>query len=84
MVLVIKNLPESAGVTRGVGSISRLGKLPWSRKRQPTAIFLPGTVHGQRSLVGYSLWVCEESDTTEGLNAQHTLAWEREIPPQGT
>ena len=31
------------------------GKNP-SRKRQPTPVFLPGGSHGQRSLVGYSLW----------------------------
>ena len=31
-------------------------KLPWSRKCQATPVFLPGKFHGQRSLVGYSLW----------------------------
>ena len=29
---------------------------PWSRKRQPTPVFLPGKFHGQRSLEGYSPW----------------------------
>ena len=29
-------------------------KIPCRRKRQPTPVFLPGEVHGQRSLVGYS------------------------------
>ena len=29
---------------------------PWSRKWQPTPIFLPSKSHGQRSLVGYSPW----------------------------
>ena len=29
-------------------------KIPWSRKRQPTPVVLPGESHGQRSLVGYS------------------------------
>ena len=28
-------------------------------------VFLPGDSHGQRSLVGYSLWCHKESDTTE-------------------
>ena len=32
----------------------RIGKIPWSRKWQPTPVFLPGKSHGQRSLVGYS------------------------------
>ena len=27
--------------------------------------FLPGGCHGQGSLVGYSPWGCQESDTTE-------------------
>ena len=29
-----------------------VGKMPWSRKWQPTAVFLPRKFHGQRSLVG--------------------------------
>ena len=29
-------------------------KIPWSRKWQPTPVFLPGKFHGQRSLAGYS------------------------------
>ena len=29
-------------------------KIPWSRKWQPTPVFLPGKFNGQRSLVGYS------------------------------
>ena len=31
-------------------------KKTWRRKWQPTAVFLPGKVHGQRSLVGWSPW----------------------------
>ena len=31
-------------------------KIPWSRKWQPTPLFLPGKSHGQTSLAGYSLW----------------------------
>ena len=37
----------------------------WRRKLQPTPIFLPGESHGQRNLVGYSPWGCNESDTTK-------------------
>ena len=44
-----------------------VGKIPWSRKWQPTPEFLPGESHGRRSLAGYSLWGCTESDTTELL-----------------
>ena len=39
-------------------------KIPWSRKRQPTPVFLPGNFYGQRSP-----WRHKESDTTE---QQHT------------
>ena len=44
---------------------SWVGKIPWRRKWHPTPVFLPGKSHGQRSLVGYSLWGHKESDTTE-------------------
>ena len=32
-----------------------VGKIPWRRKWQLAPVFLPGKLHGQRSLVGYSL-----------------------------
>ena len=41
-----------------------VGKIPWRRQWQPTRVFLPGELHGQRSLVGYNPWGCKESDTT--------------------
>ena len=37
----------------------------WSRKRQPTPVFLTGESQGRRSLVGCHLWGHTESDTTE-------------------
>ena len=40
-------------------------KTPWMRAWQPTPVFLPGGPHGQRSLVGYSPWGCQELYTTE-------------------
>ena len=40
----------------------------WRRACQPTPIFLPGKSHGQRNLVGYSPWGCQELDTTEQLH----------------
>ena len=42
-----------------------IGNIPWSRKWQPTSVFLPGKFHGQRSLLGNSLWGCKEADTTD-------------------
>ena len=41
--------------------------IPWRRAWQPTAVFLPGESHAQRSLAGYSPWGHRESDTTEQL-----------------
>ena len=42
-----------------------VGKIPWRTKWQPTPVFLPGQLHGQRILEGYSPWGGKESDTTE-------------------
>ena len=47
--------------------IAGLENTPWRREWLPTAVFLPGVSHGQRSLAGCSLWGHKESDTTEGL-----------------
>ena len=33
-----------------------VGKIPWSRKWQPTPVLLPGESHGQRSLAGCGPW----------------------------
>ena len=41
---------------------------------QPTPVFLPGESHGQRSLLGYSPWGRQESDTTELTLHMCTLA----------
>ena len=38
----------------------------------PTPVFLPGELHGQRNLVGYSPWHRKESDTTEQLTRTQT------------
>ena len=43
-------------------------EIPWRRKWQPTPVLLPGKSRGWRSLVGYSPWGLEESDTTERLH----------------
>ena len=40
-------------------------KMPWSRKWQPTLVFVLGKFNGQRSLVGYSPWGTKELDMTE-------------------
>ena len=50
---------------------TQVGSLGWEdlleKGIQPTVVFLPGEFHGQNSLVGYSPWGHEESNTTEQL-----------------
>ena len=63
---MVKNLPANAGDARDAGSIPGLED-PWRRIWQPTPVSLPKKFHGQRSLVGYSLWGPKELDTNEQL-----------------
>ena len=58
---------ESACQCRRYGFDHEVGKMPWRRECQPTAVFLPGESRGQRSLAGYSPCGPKESDTTEQL-----------------
>ena len=46
-------------------SLSLFTFLHWRRKWQPTPVFLPGESQGREILVGFRLWGCTESDTTE-------------------
>ena len=55
---VVKNLPVNAGNIMRGGFDTWVGKIPCRRAWQPIPVFLPRKSHGQRSLVGYSLWVC--------------------------
>ena len=59
---------------RELGSWVR--KMPWKRTWQPTAVFLPGESHGQRSLVGYSPRGHKELDTTEEYVLNDSLVTE--------
>ena len=52
----------------------RISSWRWRRKWQPTPGLLPGKSNGQKSLVGYSLWGCKESDMTKRL---HFSCWRR-------
>ena len=47
------------------GFDSWVGKISWSRKWQPTPVFLPGKSLGWRSLEGYSPWGRKMFDMTE-------------------
>ena len=59
--LILMGFPDgSAGKesTCSEGDIGYTGLIP-GRGRQPTSVFFPEKFHGQRSLVGYSLWGCK-------------------------
>ena len=61
---MVKNLSASKGDT-GDWFDPYVRKIPWRKKWQPPPVFLPGKSHGQKSLGGYSLWCCEESDMVD-------------------
>ena len=42
-------------------------EIPWRRGWLPSSVFMPGTSHGQRSLVDCSPWAHKASDMTEQL-----------------
>ena len=50
-------------------------EIPWSRKWQPTPVFLPGKFHGQSRLEGYSPWSHKESDMTEHTSISEILRY---------
>jgi len=52
--------------------VQSLEKIPWSRKWQPTPVFLPEKLNGQKGLVGCNSWGYEELDITEHTYTQHT------------
>ena len=50
------------------------GKIPWSRKWQPTPVFLPRESNGQRSLAWQASMGSQVSDTTKRLSTQNTMS----------
>ena len=66
---VLKNPPANAGVSEATGS--SLGQEdPLEEEMQPTSVFLPEKSHGQRRLVGCSLWGCKELGTIEQAHTE--------------
>ena len=57
-----------------------VGKIPWSRKWQPTPVFLPGKSHEQWRLASYSLRGHRESDTTEQLSTDACIVGRDQQP----
>ena len=65
---MVKNLPANAGDTRDMGSIPGSRQSPGGGNGNSLPVFLPGKLHGQRSLVGCDPWGHKEWDTTERLS----------------
>ena len=61
---------ESACNAGDLGLIPGLRRSSGGRAWQPTPVFLPGESQGQGNLVGFHLWGCTESDTTEATQQQ--------------
>ena len=65
---IIKGFPGSSVGKESACDTGDPGLIPgWVRLQQSTPVFLPAEFHGQRSLIGYSLWTGKESDITELL-----------------
>ena len=57
LVTSLKGFPGGSVVKNPLANTGdELGRSHWKMKWQPTAVFLPGESHGQRSLVGFSPW----------------------------
>ena len=57
---------------RRLGFDPWVGKIPWSRKWQPTSVSLPGKFYGQRHLAGCSPSDHEELNTAERLSTHRS------------
>ena len=66
VVLVIKNLPSSAGDVRGTGLLPRSERSPEGGNGN-SPLFLPGESQGHRRLAVCGPLDHKESDTTEGI-----------------
>ena len=71
VALVIKNPLTNAGDIRNGGFDPWVGKIPWRKVWQSTAVFLPGEAHRQRGLAGYSPWGHTELDATQVTARMH-------------
>ena len=62
---VVKNLPAFTGDLGDKGSLPGSGRFPGVGNGNPFQYSCLEKLNGQRSLAGYSLRGCKESDTTE-------------------
>ena len=63
---MVKNLPANSGDIRDTSSVPGLGRSPGEGNSNHSSI-LAWRIHGQRNLVGYSLWGHKEMNMTEQL-----------------
>ena len=76
VTLVVKNLSANAGHMRDAGSVHGWGDhLREEITTHSSILAWPGKSHWQRSLLGYSPWVCKESDVTEATEHTHTCVY---------
>ena len=71
VALVVKNLPANAGDIRDTGPIPGSGRSPGGGHSNLPQYSCLENPHGQRSLVSYSPWDHQESDTTEVTENTH-------------
>ena len=64
---------ESTWNAGDLGSIPRLGRSAGGGHGNPFQYSCLENPHGQRSLVGYSLWYCTKSDMTKWLSTGHSM-----------
>ena len=74
VLLVVKSPPTSAVRLKKCGFDPWVGKIPWRRVWQPTAVFLPRECHGHRNLAGCSPQGHTELHMTE--TTQHICSLE--------
>ena len=67
VVLVVKNPPANSGDERDTGLI------PGQQDPLEEGMVTHSSIHGQRSLAGYSPWGHKESDTPENAHARLDL-----------
>ena len=67
-MLVVQNLPASAGDIKDVGLIPGSGRSLGGGHGNPLQYSCLENPHGQRSLAGYSPWSHKELDMTEQLS----------------
>ena len=66
---------ESTCNVGDLGWIPGMGRSLGEGNWLPIPVFLPGELHGQRSLAGYSPWDCKELDTTEYTHSCGTCTY---------